>query len=141
MLPRICIFVLFGLFIAVDRARSDDAKQPAFAIEYLAIKKDLDANWEKISTPLWKEHEEAKSEKDREATMKRIADESNKIHRPATEKVMSIIRPHAADPAAVDALIWVAQGSSSDLCNEAAELLRKHDLLEYASLRVCLFVR
>ncbi len=136
MLPRIYIFVLFGVFIGADRARSDDAKQPAFAIEYLAIKKDLDAKWEKVSAPLWKEHEEAKNEKDREATMKRIADESNKIHRPATAKVMSIVRPHAADPAAVDTLVWVAQGSSPDYCNEAAELLRKHHLTNKQTLKL-----
>jgi thiol-disulfide isomerase/thioredoxin len=138
-MQRISVLFLTGLLFAVSGAvadepkshaeKKDDTKQPAFVAEFGAIKKEVDANLTRLYASAEKEYEEAKTKEHRNAVQKRTALESGKIIARAVQRVMTATRLHAADPAAVEALVWVVEHSPGlDINHEAAELLQKHHL-------------
>ena len=103
--------------------------QPAFVTEFLNIKKEVEAKQNKLYATLNKETVASRTEDERSAAVQRTARELPRIMAPAAEMVMTAVRPHAAEPTAVEALVWVANSSHGwDPGNEAAELLRKHHL-------------
>src|SRR5690606_18662623 len=59
---------------------------------------------------------------------RRVVLEHKKADRPVREHLMKLLRPSAADPAAVHGLFHVALGDSSPLSIEAGDLIRKHHL-------------
>jgi len=79
--------------------------QPSFEIEFLAIKKDVEAKEATLATAYEKEHAAAKSGSERTAAFMRLGRELHKIEAPAAEKVMHAVRSYAADSAAVEALV------------------------------------
>jgi len=136
---RISALVLVGFLSAASSVRADvpdkpaakkdETSQPAFAAEFRALKKDVDAKLDKLYDTAEKEYEAAETEDERGAVQKRITEAAGKIQTPAAERAMTLVRRHAADPAAVEALIWVAQrGRVLTLGEEALAALAKHHL-------------
>ena|GEM_PF-411852 len=123
----------------LDPKLFEKPSQPTFVTGFLAIKKEVEAKQSKLDAAFNKDDVASKTEDERAAARKRYAQEWGKITSPAAEKVMTAVRTHAADPAAVEALVWVANGSygrSSDLGNDAAELLRKHHLIHKQTIEL-----
>lgn len=146
-MQRICVFVLTSLLFAARSAASDeptkqphkapDTKQPAFLAEFRAIQREVDAKLAKVYATVEQEFEASKTQEAREAVQKLALQESRRIFAPAAQKAMTVVRPHAADPAAVEALVWIVNGSrGSDLTYEAAELLQKHHLTHQQTLEL-----
>jgi thiol-disulfide isomerase/thioredoxin len=112
-------------------------KRPAFVTEYLTLKKAADAAEARLFADFEKRRDALKGEAEREAALVRIAQETGKLSIPVAEKVLSAVRPHAADPAALDALVWVVNTSrGSAPGNEAAELLMKHHLTHAQTIQL-----
>ena len=101
-----------------------------FETAFLAIKKEAEAKGAAIMAAFLKENDAAKNETERTAAFGRASAESVKAMGPAAEKALAAVRDHAADPAAVEALIWIVNGArGSSPSDEAAGLLAKHHLL------------
>ncbi|HZV07764.1 MAG TPA: sigma-70 family RNA polymerase sigma factor [Gemmataceae bacterium] len=106
------------------------ADKPAFVTEFLAIKREVEVKQSKLEAAFKKEHVASRTEGERAAALRHYEKEWHKVMSPAIEKVMTSVRPHAADLAAVETLVWVADHSYGSYSgNEAAELLRKHHLI------------
>jgi thiol-disulfide isomerase/thioredoxin len=122
---------LFALtsFVHADEPKKPDVKLPAFAVEVQKIQKDVQEKLAPIYTAVEKEYEAAKTETDREAIMVKSTAESNKIHAPAYEQAMKLLRPNAADPAAIPGLVWVCNTRDNALQTEIVDLLKKHHLV------------
>jgi thiol-disulfide isomerase/thioredoxin len=136
---RISGLVLVGFLFAASAARTDDpaksvdkkadTKQPAFVAEFQAVERETDVILGKLQSATAREYAASQTEQEREEVQNRAAEGAGKVLRPAAEKVMAGVRPHAADPAAVEPLVWVVNASGgSDVGDEAADLLRKHHL-------------
>lgn len=120
--------------------RKEDANPQAFVAEFRAIKKEL-ADWGRTNLEsLSKELEACKTEAEREAV--RLKDRQRRLQNlvPVTEKVMRITRPYAADPAAVEPLVWIpGSASSAKQSIEAVELLKRHHLTRRETIDLALF--
>jgi thiol-disulfide isomerase/thioredoxin len=108
---------------------TDDVKRPAFVTAFLAVKREVDAREDKLFFAFEEGRDGLESEAEREAAFLLVVRQTAKLRAPAAEKVLAAVRPHAADPAARDALVWVVSKSHGTAPgNEAAELLMKHHL-------------
>jgi thiol-disulfide isomerase/thioredoxin len=109
--------IVAALALAADAAA--DVKRPAFVTEFLAVKAEAEAALGKLSSNL--------AAKNSEEAAARSVRESAEIMKRAAEKVLTAVRPHAAEPAAVEPLLWVVnQVHGTPLDDEAAGLLAKH---------------
>ena len=122
---------LFALtsFTNADEPKKADVKLPTFAVEVQKIQKDVEEKLAPIYAAVEKEYEAAKTEAEREDIVVKSTAESNKIHAPAYEQAMKLLRPNAADPAAISGLVWVCNARSNALQTEIVDLLRKHHLV------------
>lgn len=137
---RISAMLFAGLLLAEAVARPDepakpaekkpDEALPAFAAAFRVLKGEVAAKMDKYYEGTDKEYQAAKNEAERSAVLKRMREGSRKIQRPAAERAMALVRPHAADPAAVDALVWVVERGSPALAEEAAAALTKHHAVD-----------
>jgi thiol-disulfide isomerase/thioredoxin len=111
-------------------AKPEGVKRPEFVDKFLSIRGEMEAVEAKAIAAL-------QAADDRDAALTRFGREWTKTATPAAEKVMAAVRPHAADPAAAEALVWVANelhGTALD--NEAAELLTKYHLTRKETIRL-----
>ena len=122
---------LFALtsFAEADEPKNPQVKLPAFAVEVAKIQKGVEAKLAPIYAAVGKDYEAAKSEHDREAIVAKSTAEADEIHKPAYEQAMKLLRPNAADPAAVAGLVWVCNARNAALQTEVVGLLRKHHLV------------
>ena len=124
----LCLFAIAS-FAGAEEPKKPDAKLPAFAVEVAKIQKDVEAKLEPIYAAVEKDYEAAKTESEREAIVAKSHAESSKIYKPAYEAAMKLLRPNAADPAAVAGLVWVCPTCDTALQAEIVALLRKHHLV------------
>ena len=131
---RLCALAVtafaFVSFTDADEPKKPDVKLPPFAAEVQKIQKAVDEKLAPIYAAAEKDDEAAKSESAREAILTKSNAEWEKISKPANEAAMKLLRPNAADPAALPGLIWVG-GSTRDavLQAEVVALLKKHHLV------------
>ena len=125
------MLTLFALasFADADEPKKPDVKLPAFAFEVQKIQKDIEEKLAPIYAAVEKEYEAAKTETDRETIIAKSYAEQAKIHASAYEQAMKLLRPNAADPAAVTGLVWVCNTRDSALQTEIVDLLKKHHLV------------
>jgi peroxiredoxin len=99
-------------------------KEPPFVAEIRGLQEQLDkVGQENV-------YREYKSKAEQEAARQRIARLFNEVGDPLARKIVDLARPHAADPAAVDALTFVLQRQgpchrNSKAATDAADLLAK----------------
>ena len=109
--------------------KKPEVKPPAFAVEVRKIQTDVQAKLASIYTAVDTDHEAAKTETERKAIVAKSTAESNKIYAEAYEQAMKLLRPNAADPAAITGLVWVCNSRDPALQIEVVGLLRKHHLV------------
>lgn len=112
--------------------RSDDANKdtPAFVEQFRAVRKDTEDKLKPIYEKAEKEFDTASTEADRERLMEEIRSESEKIVAVAAQKVIDLVRPHAAEPSAVEPLVWIVRYRSlAETGRAAAELLMQYHLV------------
>lgn len=123
-----------------DSTKKVDANKPAFVAEIMAIKKDLQDWGRKNTESLRKQLDACKTEEEREGV--RVRDKKGRRAKtaPAMEKAMAIVRPHAADLAAVETLLWIISvDGSTKIANDAVELLKQHHLTRRETIDLALF--
>ena len=102
-------FALLAPFACAEEPKKPEVKLPAFAVEVAAIQQDVQAKLE----PIYKEYDAAKTEREREAIVAKSLVEADKLYPPAYERAMKLLRPNAADPAAIAGLGWVCSDCRS----------------------------
>jgi thiol-disulfide isomerase/thioredoxin len=105
---------------AEQLAKAVDAKWPAWIAEYRAVKREIEAELDKFTAA-------AVAANDPDDFLARHILERTRLVKQAAEKVLTAVRPHAAEPDAVEPLVWVTNYlQGTDLDDEAARLLTKH---------------
>lgn len=116
---------------ADPKPKEADKKEPAFKAEFDKIKAAAEKAQQEAFAGLRKETEAAKTEEEREKIQAKALGENEKQLAPRVAKAFEVVRPHAADPAAVEPLIWVLNvRPASKEATEAAALLQKHHLTD-----------
>lgn len=112
----------------VTSALPSGDKQPGLVEQFRALTAEVDAQVKALLPGFEKEFAACKTDAEREAVRLRAADETDKLRFAAAAKVLELVRPHAADPAAVEALVWVMMSSNGAEATQAAALAAKHHL-------------
>jgi thiol-disulfide isomerase/thioredoxin len=119
---------------------SKSGSEPEYATKFRALQKTTKEKVAAVYSELEKEFDAAKTEADIEKVSVKARERSLKIVSPAVMEALELVRPHAADLAAVKPLIWIAGDRRvPDAASDAVELLRKHHLtraetIEFARL-------
>ena len=122
-------FALMATFAYAEEPKKPEVKPPAFAVEVAAIRTDVEKKLGPIYAALEKEYDAAKTQVERDAIVAKSTAEGDKIYGPAYERALKLLKPNAADPAAVPGLAWVATAADASVRTEAIVLLRKHHLV------------
>ena len=131
----LCSLAAFSVGWA-DEPKKPDDKLPAFAAEVETIKKEVEHLQVLLERDMGKQYEAAKTEAEREAVAMKTMEASRSLCRPSHEKALKLLRPNAADPAAVPGLVWLAQSDGLAVAEESAGLLRKHHLTHADTLKL-----
>ena len=116
-------------------ALSGVVQEPPFTAEFAKIKADMD----KLSQESNKGYADAKTEEEREALQEKVYEANRRQGGPLVEKALTLVTPHAKDPAAVEVLVWVLNHHSLSgpaTGDRAAELLREHHLTDPKTLEI-----
>jgi len=132
---RSCVIVFVGVMFAganeppKTEEKKTDVKEPVFVTEFKVTKEESRAKLLAVHVELEKAWQASKTQAERDAIFARGREETDKIYRPAAEKIMTAVRPYAASPDAVEVLVWVANVSRGPQPgSEAVRLLQTHHL-------------
>jgi peroxiredoxin len=114
-------------------------KEPSFAEEFRQIKADMD-RYEQEEHKDW-QAARTKSEAEQEAARIRIRRRRSEVGDPLAERAIGLVRPYAAEPAAVDVLTFVLRRYKQSHTNaratrEATDLLTEHHLKDVKTLEL-----
>lgn len=134
----VCAALVAASELHGDEPKKSASDTPPFLREFLALKKDYDDKARRLYEPLEKEFEASKTEAEYIQRYVAAKERLDALHAkrktlvvPVVRQVLALIRPHAADPAAVEPLLWLvsdegARDQGVDVV--AAGLLQKHHL-------------
>jgi len=133
----ILVGCLFASLAAGSETETPQTTTPDFMAQYRAIRQDADKKLSAID-------EQARSKIDlsvdlanQRELIEDIQAQSTTVLSSATERIFPLVAPHAADPAAVEPLAWIAtQRSNSDIGRAAFDLLVKHHLVRGETIEI-----
>lgn len=116
---------------------------PEYLSEFHALKQECNKRLDAVYSKAEKAFDEEKSQPRLDAIRKSVGEEADAIRRPAVQKAFELVKPHAAEAAAAEPLVWLAQsGGDSEIGAVAAAMLIAHHptrepvlQLSYASKR------
>jgi thiol-disulfide isomerase/thioredoxin len=134
MFRFLMIIVLVPFFASPNGLGDEPPKSdgnPKFLAEFRALQEQTDKQLKAVYAELEKEFDEAKTEADLEKVSAKARQRALKIVHPAVKKALDLVRTHAAEPAAVEPLVWIAGYQSlPDAAGIAIKLLQKHHLTD-----------
>jgi len=130
---------LMATFAWAADSRPEDGA-PRFRDDFRALRKECDARlnsaYKKMEGAL--EAAIAKDDSREEERLKAsLANASDAIFLPAVPKAFEIVKPHAAEPAAAEPLVWIVQhGGKTQTASDATALLTQHHLTRQPTLEL-----
>jgi thiol-disulfide isomerase/thioredoxin len=126
--------VFFPLVCSANGLGQESQKNAAeqkFLTDFRLLRERTDKQIEAVYAQFRKEIEDAKTDAEFARVSSKVDQQSIKIVQPAVKQALDQILPHAADRAAVEPLLWVAEfRRQHDPALVAVELLQKHHLTD-----------
>src|SRR5262245_36878380 len=124
-----CVSVVLLLIGGV--AGAGVGEEPPFAAAFAKLKAENDRRMKELSQAFDKTSAAAKTEDERRRLQAQLIADNFRGGEALAARAVALVRPHAADPAAVEVLTWVlVQHAGTDAANDAADLLINHHLLD-----------
>ena len=142
---RTAIWAAVACLLASAVARADDSQPnrksnkavPEFLAEFHELKQAYDDGANAIFAKAERALDAAETEAEREAVKQSARKKADAIRVPAVRKVFESVKPHGAESAAAEPLVWLAQsGGDSDVGPAAAEMLIEHHLTRQPTLNL-----
>lgn len=140
---RTAVWAAVACLIASPVARAEDSKPnhepnkavPNFLAEFRELQRAYNQGQNRIFVKAEREFDAAESEAERKAVKRSAGEKADAIRVPAVRKAFELVKPHAADAAAAEPLVWLARlGGDSDFGPAAVELLTAHHLTREPTL-------
>ncbi|HVX63533.1 MAG TPA: TlpA disulfide reductase family protein [Pirellulales bacterium] len=140
---RAAVWAAVACLLTSPVARADDSQPsrephkavPKFLAEFHELKQGYNDGANAIFAKAVREFDAAETEAEREAVRRSAREQADAIRAPAVQKAFELVKPHAAEAAAAEPLVWLAQsGGDCDVGPAAAEMLIEHHLTRVPTL-------